>query len=495
MGLLVDRDSFENHEYARFSERLIESLAALERTLERPGFGEGPQTIGAELELHLVDAAGYAVPDNLGVLERCRDRRLTVEIDRFNIELNLTPVPLSGRPFEALARELNEAIACVHGASGTLGIRTVAVGILPTLRPEDVGPSALTPLPRYRALDAGIRHSRGGVPFRIAIGGEDVLQTEWETVTLEGANTSLQFHLRVPPSRFAEVYNAAQIATAPVLAVSANSPFLLGKRLWDETRVAVFRQATDDRGDLPPNWTPPARVSFGRGWVRRGAWELFAESVALHTPLIPVLGPSSPMEAVRRGEVPRLDELRLHNGTIWNWNRPVYDPGYGGHLRIEFRALPAGPTPIDMMANGAFILGLTLALAPRVESMLPGLPFRLARENFHRAARDGIDADMLWPERTAPSPRPVKVIDLLPQLIELADEGLRGAGVDPVEISRLLGLIRDRAAARMTGARWQRQTLAAYEVNLSREDALSRMLHRYIELSDEGRPVHEWPVG
>ncbi len=495
MGLLVDRDTFENDEYTRFSERLSESLTALQHTLERPGFGEGPTTIGAELELHLIDSAGHAFPDNLGVMERCRDRRLTVEIDRFNVELNLTPVALRGRPFEALARELGDAIRCIHGASESLGARTVAIGILPTLRAEDVAPSALTPLPRYRALDAGIRHSRGGVPFRIAIGGEDVLQTEWETVTLEGANTSLQFHLRVPPSRFAEVYNAAQIATAPVLAVSANSPILLGKRLWDETRVAVFRQATDDRGDLPANWTPPARVSFGRGWVRRGALELFAESVALHVPLLPVVGPESPMEAVERGEIPHLDELRLHNGTVWNWNRPVYDPGYGGHLRIEFRALPAGPTPIDMAANGAFIIGLTLALAPRVESMIPGLPFMLARENFHRAARDGIDADMLWPVRTAPSPRPIKLVDLLPQLIELAEEGLRGAGVDQVEITRLLGVIRNRAAARMTGARWQRRTLAAFEAQMSREDALSRMLHRYIDLADEGRPVHEWPVG
>ncbi len=493
MGLAIDRETFSDDEYARFSERLHENLEVLGEVISKEGFGEGPATVGAELELFLVDAGGNPLPMNLEVQKLANDPRVTIEISRFNLELNLTPGPLAGNPFARLRLDGEEALDLVRRAARSQGARIVTVGILPTLRGEHLRIAGLTPLPRYRALNNGLRRLRQGVPFRVAVSGEDTLHVEWDDVTLEGANTSLQMHLRVPPRRFADAYNAAQLATAPALALAANSPFFLQKRLWDETRVALFRQSTDDRGDLPADWAPPARVSFGRGWVRRGALELFGEAVALHQPLLPVMAAESPRRALQEGRTPELPELRLHYGTVYTWNRPVYDPHDGGHLRIEFRALPAGPTFADMMANGAFIIGLTLGLEEDVNALLPGMPFLFARENFHRAARDGVEAELFWPTRLAPSPRPVPLTELMPRLCDIAASGLERHGVSSSDYGPLLALIRDRALAKTSGARWQRRALAAYESQMHRGDALVRVLDRYQELSLEGRPVHEWP--
>jgi hypothetical protein len=330
------------------------------------------------------------------------------------------------------------------------------------------------------------------VPFRVDIHGDELLTVDCDDVTLEGANTSLQLHLRVSPHDFARTYNAAQIATAPCLAAATNSPIFLGRCLWEETRVALFRQAVDDRA--PGAAWRPARVSFGHGWVREGALELFRESVALHTPLLPIVGDEDPLDIIRNGSVPALDELRLHHGTVWRWNRPVYDPIGGGHLRIEMRALPAGPSVNDMLANTAFLIGLTLGLALEVDWMVTALPFQHASNNFIRAARNGLDAELLWPSREPPSPRPVRAVDLIPKLLPIARRGLLSANVDPEEADRLLGLIASRVSCRITGARWQRRALAQLERSRARPDALAAMLQGYVSCAATGSPVHCWPI-
>jgi gamma-glutamyl:cysteine ligase YbdK (ATP-grasp superfamily) len=494
MGLPIEQVEFRPEDFQRFTQRLSESLEALRAVLARPGFGQGPCTIGAELEMFLVDAAGYPLPVNRQVLKQTTDPRVTLELDRFNVEVNLRPGPLAGRPFRFLQAEFEDVLGEVRRAAGALGARLAIVGILPTLREADLGSGALTGLPRYRALSEGIRRRRQA-PFRVTISGEDPLDLTWDDVTLEGANTSLQYHLRVPPEDFAATYNAAQLATGPVLAVAGNSPLFLGRRLWEETRVALFRQAVDDRGE-PHNgeWRPHARVSFGQGWVRESAYELFAESVALHPPLLPVVGPESPLESVAAGRSPKLDELRLHQSTVWSWNRAIYDPKDGGHLRVELRALPAGPTVVDMVANGAFLLGLTLGLRERLEALLPAMPFHHARGNFHRAACQGLAAELLWPTEAAPSPMPVPVTELVPRLLPIARRGLLLGGVDPEEADAMLTLIERRVAARRTGARWQREVLARLETRMPRPDALAALTERYLLHAASGRPVHEWPL-
>ncbi|MDC0713708.1 glutamate--cysteine ligase [Stigmatella sp. ncwal1] len=494
MGLAIEREEFSPEDHQRFARRLSECLEALRLVLRRPGFGEGPRTIGAELEMFLVDGAGFPLPVNLQVLGQTADPRVTLEINRYNIECNLRPTALAGRPFTALHGEFEDALAEVRRAAATQGARVAVTGILPTLREADLGSSALTGKPRYRALSAALRR-RKEAPFKVAISGQEALTLTWDDVTLEGANTSLQFHLRVAPSEFARMYNAAQLATAPVLAVAANSPHFLGRKLWDETRVALFRQALDDRGEPQGGeFASHARVTFGHGWAREGALELFSETVALHAPLLPVVGPQSPLECVARGQIPGLDELRLHQGTVWNWNRAIYDPQDGGHLRIEYRALPAGPSVVDMMANGAFLLGLSLGLADEMETLLPAMPFTHARGNFLRAAKQGLDAVMLWPSEKTPSPQPIPVPALVRKLLPVARRGLVGAGVDAAEADAMLGIIEARVEARITGAGWQRRMLERLEAHMPRADALAAMLERYLQHAVSGRPVHEWPL-
>lgn len=493
MGLSIDKEEFDAADHSRFLERLNQSLQVLDDLLCRPGFGEGPTTLGAELELFIIDSQGKAFPINRSVLAGSLDDHIQLELNRFNLEYNLTPVLMAGEPFTALEAELTSVISRMDSLAGLHGGRVVPIGILPTLRPEDLQPSAMTDVPRYRALSSSIRRLRDS-PFMIRIDGIESLTLACDDVTLEGANTSFQVHLRVPPVNFARVYNAAQMVTPIALALGANSPIFLEHHLWDETRVALFKQSIDSRSPQETDWHRPARVSFGHGWVRQGALELFTEAVRIHPPLLPIIGNESPLECLRHGMLPRLDELRLHQGTVWRWNRAIYDPEVGGHLRIELRALPAGPTPQDMAANAAFLVGMALGLQSEIDGLLPYFPFEFAHRNFYRAAQHGLDAVLLWPTEDLPSPKEISVHELALELLPVAERGLAEFGVPQLEIRRMLDIIRARIMDRMTPARWQRQVLNCLEQRMSRSDALARMLEVYVGELHRGNPVAEWSV-
>ncbi len=492
MGSNIERRQFDERDYQRFGERLRASVEALAVVLERPGFGRGPTTVGAELELHLVDAAGRPSPINRVVLEQTGDDRVTLEVDRFNLEVNATPTTMAGRPFSALRDQLDEATAAIGRAAAKHASRVVAIGILPTIEAGDLGPHALTEGHRYAALDQGIQRVRGSA-FPVRIRGDDVLEVMADDVSFEGANTSFQLHLRVAPEDYARTYNAAQLAAAPALSIATNSPLFLGKRLWEETRVALFRQSVDDRPDAEPDDWRPARVTFGHGWVRRSALELFTEAVSLHEPLLPIVDEDeSPLAVARAGGVPALRELRLHCGTVWRWNRAIYDDASGGHLRVEMRALPAGPTTRDMLAGAAFALGLTLGLAPRADDLVNHITFGQARRNFYQAARFGLGCELIWPEVSRT--HLVPATRLLPSLLPIAREGLVSAGVLPSEADAWLDVIANRIDRRMTGSRWQRACFDDACRRSAPGPAARAMLERYMTLSSEGRPVAEWPA-
>ncbi|MFI9555697.1 glutamate--cysteine ligase [Nonomuraea endophytica] len=461
MGRDLDKERFSEAEYARFGERLEEQLGTLRALLDRPGFGQGPTTLGAELELFLIDEKGLPLPRNQEVRAALDDPRVVLELGRYNLEINLTPVPLAGRPFEAMGAEVQETLLKVDDA--VEGGGALPIGILPTLGTGDFTRQAISDENRYRALSRGIRRLRVE-PFLVVI---DDLELQVEDVILEAANTSWQVHLRTPPERFARLFNGAQLATGPVLAACGNSPLFLGRTLWEETRIALMEEAADDR-DVERRFRRDGRVTFGSDWVHEGAYELFERYVRDYDPVMPDMSSD--------GE---LAELRLHQGTVWQWNRPVYDPGDGGHLRVEMRALPAGPSCADMAANTAFLVGLTLACA---EHDLTGYRFAEAYQNFYRAAQNGLDARLSWPGREGELPAADLVLALLPE----ARAALLGAGVAADDADRALGVIEQRVRLRRTGSVWQREALERYDGDVE------RLVLRYRELALSGLPVHMW---
>ena len=491
MGLSVHTAEFTARDFENFSQKVRDDLMALKQILSNPGFGEGEASVGAELELYIVDKERNALPVNTEITEKLNDPLLTVELNRFNLEYNLSPQPFKGSPFKAMEQELQNAISRINAAAGVLGGEIVPIGILPTLRQSDFNGHTMTDVPRYHALSNALRRMRGG-PFSVDIDGKEPLRLQINDVTLEGANTSFQIHWRVPARLFAKYYNAVQLVTPVVLALSANSPSLFGHDLWDETRIALFKQSVDSRAPREQDWRHSPRVYFGKGWLRESAWELFASTVALFPPILPITGAENPFACLAKGQVPGLDELRLHQGTTWPWNRAVYDNADGGHLRIEMRSLPAGPSLIDMSANALFFIGCALAVLPYIDDLTAILPFSYAEHNFYRAAKHGLAARLVWPDIKQLELRDESVTQIAERLLPMAQRALEQTALDSKEIQRLFAVIQGRIEERLNGAQWQRHITRSVLQSTPREEAYSAMLGLYLNQFKTGKPVCEW---
>ncbi|GAB5412967.1 MAG: hypothetical protein Cons2KO_05700 [Congregibacter sp.] len=492
MGIEINSTAFDAADRERFTARLEAQLEALGELLNTPDFGRGPISMGAELELYLVDADGHPSCRNEVLSEAADDEQLTVELNQYNLEYNLSPVMLGEAGLRATEAEIESKLRGLASLAAEHDTRVVPIGILPTLRPEDFGRQFVTPRKRYHALVDRLIASRGS-DFEIDINGRDPLKLAVRDITLEGANTSFQVHLRVDPERFADTFNAIQLVTPLALAISANSPGLFGHQLWDETRIPLFKQSIDTRHEDRYQWSEPARVSFGHGWARRGALELFEQAVRLYPPLLPAC--EADPRPIGPNGLPELAEMRLHQSTVWLWNRPVYDDHAGGHLRIEMRAAPAGPTAVDMVAGAALMIGLAHGMRDRVDALLPAIPFPLAEYNFYRAAQHGLAARLVWPGAAQNGLNERPIVDILGDLLPLADAGLSELGVAQSERDRYLNVIDARLAARRNGASWQREcTQLRIAQGCDKPDALRLMLSEYQKHSRENIPVSEWPL-
>jgi hypothetical protein len=503
MGREVGDVTFTEENYALFRARLARCLGTLAHVVTHPAFGKGPATIGAELEVSLMGAGGRPSPVNTAVCEAAGDERVTVEVARFGVEINLTPVVLAGHPFTAMAEEAAMLLARItQGSLPRHGTRAVPVGTLPTLEASDVTADALTPHPRFRALEeAWARRRPAPFTVRIADGAHGELSAE--SVAVQGAACSWQVHLTVPPEHFCRTYNAAQLASGPALAAAVNSPLPLGRRAGQEARIALYEQGFGDRQDPQGEGTRRPRVDFGRTWLHGGPLAAFEEAVRHYDVLLPAC--SSPAARNHRGKdpYPALDELRLHLSTTWPWNRPVYDPA--GNLRIEFRALPSGPTPLDMAANTAFLIGLTTWLAAEGSDVAQRLPFCHAEANFYRAARDGPECFLWWPSRRHGHGHEHQAADLIQKILPHAWEGLRLAGVAADEADTLLHVLERRVATGRTGAWWQQRAREALRDQCAvaggsgleragRLPVLGEMTEHYARLAQAGTPVHTWAL-
>ena len=386
---------------------------------------------------------------------------------------------------EAVRRDLNHA----EEQARTVGAHMMLIGILPTVGEQHLTRDSFSDNPRYELLNEQIFAARGE-DLEISIGGVERLATFADTIAPEAACTSVQLHQQVEPEAFASFWNAAQAIAGPQVAVAANSPFFFGKELWRETRIALFEQATDTRPDELKAQGVRPRVWFGERWIT-SIFDLFEENVRYFPALLPVTEAEDPQETLDRGDTPSLAELALHNGTVYRWNRPIYAVVHERpHLRVENRLLPSGPTVVDICANAAFYYGLVRALAAEEQPLWSRMSFSAAEENFHAAARDGIEARVYWP---GVGEVPVGEL-VLRRLLPAADEGLAAAGIEAADRERLLGIVERRCVTMQNGAAWQAAAFHKLYEGQERREALRRMTVLYREHMHANEPVHTWPL-
>jgi CBS domain-containing protein len=473
-----------------FMKALLEDLRALAFMLADGRVETGVTRIGAEQEMFLIDRYLRPAPISLEVLKQANDGRLTTEIARFNLEANLTPLELENDCFSRMEQELADVIEIARASAATLNAEVLLSGILPTLQKSDLTLDNLTPVPRYDELDRGVIRLRGG-PLSIHIKGLDELHLTHDNIMMESCNTSFQVHFQSNPEEFANHYNIAQAITAPVLAAAVNSPLLFGLRLWQETRVALFQHSTDERSRPQLVRNQPTRVSFGDGWLRHSVIELFHDQIARFRPIMITQPDENPFAVLARGETPSLSALRMHNGTVWRWNRACYGVHNGvPHLRIENRALPSGPTIVDEVANAAFFTGLMLALPQIYGEIATRMAFDDAKLNFFRAARHGLDAQFRWIDGESHNAASL----ILDQLLPLARQGLSNSHVASGDIDKYLGIVEERVRSGQTGARWITKSLTAIGSPASKDATQRRLTAEILANQKKGQPIHCWPV-
>jgi CBS domain-containing protein/gamma-glutamylcysteine synthetase len=490
MGEHDIEQQFDEQKSQAFMKALLEDLRALEYMIETGRFETGVARIGAEQEVFLVDGNMRPAPISLKVLDRAKDSRLTTEIARFNLEANLTPLSLTGGCFQQMERELNELLCLVRKSAETFGADVLLSGILPTLQKSDLTLENLAPIPRYSQLNEGVMRLRGG-PFSIHIKGLDELQITHDNVMMESCNTSFQVHFQTSPAEFADAYNMAQAITAPVLAAAVNSPLLFGHRLWQETRVALFQHSVDSRTRTQLARSQPTRVSFGDRWLKNSVVELFHDQISRFRPIMITQPDEDPFQVLTRGEVPLLSALRMHNGTVWRWNRACYGVADGiAHVRIENRALPSGPTVQDEMANAAFFVGLMVALPSEYGAVAKRLSFDDAKGNFFAAARHGLNAQLRWLDGKSFS----ATFLILNELLPLARAGLKQSKVDSSDVDRYLGVLEERVRSGQTGAQWMLNSLTALNDSEPIDMRTRTLTSAILARQKEGKPVHEWKL-
>ncbi|PRY46431.1 glutamate--cysteine ligase [Umezawaea tangerina] len=498
MGRDVTGRAYTREDRQRYREKLQRCLEALATMLAEDSFSFPRRQMGLEIELALVDDALRPAMANSEVLEKIDDPSFTLELGQQNLEINVPPRELAGDETLGLEQDLRKSLSAADDKAQDAGANLVMIGVLPTLRHEHFDLRWLSNSSRYKVLNDRIFAARGeetvlhmeGSP--LSGHGPERLLSYQESILPEAACTSVQLHLQVAPADFAAHWNAAQCIAGVQVAIGANSPFLLGRALWHETRIPLFLQATDTRSEELKNQGVRPRVWFGERWIT-SIFDLFEENARYFPALLPETDDENPVEVLEAGGTPELTELRLHNGTIWRWNRPVYDAVDGvPHLRIENRVLPAGPTVLDIVANAAFFYGTQRALVDQDRPLWTRMSFHAAEENLYTGARHGMGAQLYWPGIGWVPPDELVLRRLLP----MAHDGLRACGVSDEARERYLGVIEQRCLTRRTGSSWQRDTvLRLEERGADRDAALTGMLRRYVDLMHEGEPVHTWPVG
>jgi gamma-glutamyl:cysteine ligase YbdK (ATP-grasp superfamily) len=474
MGQEIGTTSFDQADFDRFRRHLESETSLLGHFFAQKAFSSQAPTAGFEIEAWLVDKAMRPLPTNQTFLTTLNDPLASPELAKFNIELNSDPLTLTDNVFSLMHQQLQATWDKVTRHALSLGHRVIMIGILPTLEQNDLGLTNMSDMHRYKALNKQILAARGR-PVHIDINGVEHLGFDHDDVMLEAATTSFQLHIQLPLALAHHFYNASIIASAAMVATCANSPFLFGKELWQETRIPLFEQAIETGGYAGVAHGPLRRVSFGSDFARHSIFECFQENNEHFPVLLPVLLNTTP---------DNFAHLRLHNGTIWRWNRPLigFDEDGTPHLRVEHRTPAAGPTIIDAIANAAFFYGLAWNLCTETLQRGPLLDFAQAKDNFYQAAHHGLDSVIVWFDGNKHRLDHLILTELLPR----SEKGLNAFGIDKNDTVKYLDIIRQRVKTKQTGSRWQTKFI--------RENCsdFTRLTQQYLENQSCGKPVHEW---
>lgn len=480
----------EGERQREFMSAILDDVRALEYMLDHNLFESNVRRVGAEQEMFLVDEAWRPARGVLQVLERLKgDPHYTTELGQFQLEVNCAPQVLTGDGLGLLHDQLDYLVEKARKAAGEVGMAVVLMGILPTMQKGDLGLDAMVPSARYMQLNKIVTALRGG-KFEVSIKGLDELVLDHDSVMVEACNSSFQVHLQVAPDEFARMYNLSQVLAGPLMAVSANSPIVFNRRLWAETRIALFRQAVDTRKHKSTLREMEARVSFGTRWVKKSIVEIFREDISRFRALVGTdLPAEAPMAVLARGQLPELKALRLYNGTIYRWNRACFGMTDGkAHLRIENRLMPAGPSTIDEVANSAFWVGMMVEIGAREQDITRRIDFDQAGANFYTAAREGITSHFTWLDGEDVSAREL----VLERLLPLAEAGLRRQGINEEHIKRYLGVVENRVRTARTGARWQMSSWNSLRDRATLSERSTAIVAATVQRQLTGRPVADW---
>ncbi len=478
----------------RFVKHLLADVRALEYMIDNDWFEKGITRIGAEQEMCMVHTATFKpAPIATEVLKKMKSYKFVeTELARFNLETNQTPLELTGKCFSKMENEIFSNLKKIKAKLKSFDADIILCGILPTLRKFDLEMHNLTPKKRYKALMEAINSQLTGSHYELRLTGIDELLIKHDSPLLEACNTSFQVHLQIHPKEFVKMYNISQALAGPVMAIAANSPIVFGKRLWHESRIALFQQSLDTRGSSHHLRERSPRVNFGKGWLQESILEIYKEDIARFRVLIAGDVEEDSLEKISRNEVPNLRALQVHNSTVYRWNRPCYGISKNGqpHLRIENRVLPSGPTVADEMANAAFWIGCMIGMADKVDDITKHISFEDARDNFGKAAQFGIDSKFTWFDD-----KKITAVDIVRKhLIPIAKKGLTKMKVAKKDIDRYLGIIKGRADKHMNGARWTLRAYTRLIKETTSDEALTVLTASIIKQQSENKPVHLWKL-
>ncbi len=475
MGQEISFSQFDQSDFECFYQKLKQETELLNKMIEQKACSSRSPVAGFEIEAWILDHEMQPAPINDQFLKSLNNPLAFAELAKFNIELNSTPTPLAGNVFSRMHKQLQSTWDCAYQHAETTKNHLIMIGTLPTLKQSDLTLANMSDLNRYRALNEQILQSRGK-PINLEIIGKEHLKLAHHDVMLESATTSLQIHIQLSLDMAHHFYNASMIASAPMVALCANAPFIFGKNLWDESRIPLFEQAIETGGYNGAAHGPLKRVSFGTDYARHSIIECFVENLEHFPVLLPANLGTTP-EA--------FEHLKLHNGTIWRWNRPLvgFDDDGTPHIRVEHRTPAAGPTTIDSMANAAFYYGLAKNLCDEIiEKGLP-LPFSQAKDNFYQASRYGLDSHIIWLDGQKHRLQTLIRNELMPRAVM----GLKSLGVTQCDTEDFLNVILHRLNNKQNGCLWQREFIKY-------QNDFKLMTQAYLKNQQSGKPVSEWSV-